>query len=82
MPPATVSEKGKAHQARSSPSRENSQKEGIRQKICRVVDRSRLVRPSPMDWKNTGSISENTAERKLVPMIGKATSPMAWTSAS
>lgn len=67
--PEMVSESGKAHQVHPSPKRDNSQKMGIRQMISRITEIATLTFAAPIAWKNTGVIRENTAEKKLSPIM-------------
>lgn len=52
-----------------SPRRDNSQKMGIRQMISRITEIATLTFAAPIAWKNTGVIRENTAEKKLSPIM-------------
>lgn len=60
---------------------ESSQNTGSKPKICRVSVTARLLPPQPIARKNVGMMSENAADGKLAPMVGKAIRPMASTSA-
>ena len=64
-----VSESGNAHQVHPSPRRDNSQKMGISQMISRITEIATLTFAAPIAWKNTGVIRENTAEKKLSPIM-------------
>lgn len=61
--------KRNAHQVHPSPRRDNSQKMGIRQMISRITEIATLTFAAPIAWKNTGVIRENTAEKKLSPIM-------------
>lgn len=65
-------EGGNAHQVHPSPRRDNSQKMGIRQMISRITEIATLTFAAPIAWKNTGVIRENTAEKKLSPIMRNA----------
>ena len=67
--PEMVSESGNAHQVHPSPRRDNSQKMGIRQMISRITEIATLTFAAPIAWKNTGVIRENTAKKKLSPIM-------------
>lgn len=67
--PEMVSESGNAHQVHPSPRRDNSQKMGISQMISRITEIATLTFAAPIAWKNTGVIRENTAEKKLSPIM-------------
>lgn len=64
-----VSESGNAHRVHPSPRRDNSLKMGIRQMISRITEIATLTFAAPIAWKNTGVIRENTAEKKLSPIM-------------
>lgn len=51
------------------PQTDNSQKMGIRQMISRITEIATLTFAAPIAWKNTGVIRENTAEKKLSPIM-------------
>jgi len=42
---------------------------GIRQMISRITEIATLTFAAPIAWKNTGVIRENTAEKKLSPIM-------------
>ena len=60
---------GFGKRAPPSPKRDNSQKMGIRQMISRITEIATLTFAAPIAWKNTGVIRENTAEKKLSPIM-------------
>lgn len=64
-----VSESGNAHQVHPSPRRDNSQKMGDQADDFRITEIATLTFAAPIVWKNTGVIRENTAEKKLSPIM-------------
>ena len=50
--------------------------------ISRITEIATLTFAAPIAWKNTGVIRENTAEKKLSPIMRNAGMPTANTSAS
>ena len=64
-----VSESGTPTRSTPAPDGTTARKWGIRQMISRITEIATLTFAAPIAWKNTGVIRENTAEKKLSPIM-------------